>query len=52
MADSAFESNFIKSMGIISIPRFILIDPQGKLVEADALRPSDKQLKTILDKLL
>jgi thiol-disulfide isomerase/thioredoxin len=52
MADSSFESTFIKNMGINSIPRFILIDPQGKLVAANALRPSDAELRKMLDKLL
>jgi thiol-disulfide isomerase/thioredoxin len=52
MADSAFESTFIKNMGISSIPRFILIDPEGKLVAANALRPSDAELRKMLDKLL
>jgi hypothetical protein len=52
MADSAFESSFIKKMGINSIPRFILIDPTGKLIAANALQPSDGELKKILEKLL
>jgi thiol-disulfide isomerase/thioredoxin len=52
IADSAFESTFIKNMGINSIPRFILISPNGKLLESDALRPSDEELRKMLDKLL
>lgn len=52
MTDDAFESPFIKKMSINSIPRFILIDPDGKLISANALRPSDNELKILLNKLL
>ena len=39
-ADNDWNSDFIKAYGITSIPRFILIDPNGKVVKADAVRPS------------
>ena len=52
ITDNGFDSPFIDKMSITSIPRFILIDPEGKLVYADALRPSDEKLKDILDGLL
>ena len=39
-ADNDWNSDFIKAYGITSIPRFILIDPNGKVVKADAARPS------------
>ena len=52
IADNAWKSDFITAYGIKSIPRFILIDPQGNIVNADAPRPSDPELKNILDKLL
>lgn len=39
-ADNDWESDFIKAYEIKSIPRFILIDPNGKVVKADAARPS------------
>ncbi len=51
-ADKDWSSDFIKSYGIDSIPRFILIGPDGKVVNADAPRPSSPQLKTDLDALL
>jgi thiol-disulfide isomerase/thioredoxin len=51
-ADKDWNSDFIKSYGIDSIPRFILIGPDGKIVNADAPRPSSPQLKTDLDALL
>lgn len=52
ISDSSFESAFIQKMGIHSIPRFILIDPSGRIIANDAMRPSDKKLLAILDKLL
>jgi hypothetical protein len=51
-ADKNWNSDFIKSFGINSIPRFILIDPSGKVVSADAARPSDSKLSEQLDALL
>lgn len=51
MSDHAFESAFIRKMNINAIPRFVLIDPAGKIVSANAARPSDKSLRNILDKL-
>jgi hypothetical protein len=38
--------------GINSIPRFILIAPDGTVVDADAKRPSDPALTAQLDELL
>ena len=52
MADKNWLSDFIKSYGINSIPRFILLDPEGKVISADADRPSDAKLVAQLDKLL
>ena len=43
------DSPFINDYAINSIPRFILIDPEGKIVSADALRPSDPNLRVLLD---
>jgi len=51
-ADKNWESDFLKAFGITSIPRFILIDPNGVVVDADAARPSSPKLKEQLDKLL
>jgi thiol-disulfide isomerase/thioredoxin len=46
------DSDFIKSYNITGIPRFILIDPNGIIVKADASRPSDLELQKELDSLL
>lgn len=51
-ADKDWNSDFTKAFGINSIPRFILIDPTGKVVDADAARPSDPKLVEKLDGLL
>lgn len=45
-------SDFIKTFEVNSIPRFILIDPNGKVVDADAKRPSDPKLQEQLESLL
>jgi thiol-disulfide isomerase/thioredoxin len=51
MADSAWQSKFVQDYKINGIPRFILIDPEGKIVSADAPRPSDKKLIETLEGL-
>ncbi|NER18116.1 TlpA family protein disulfide reductase [Spongiivirga citrea] len=50
-ADNAFQSEFITGYSIDAIPRFILIDPEGKIVNADAPRPSSPSLTTLFDEL-
>ena len=50
-ADKDFESDFIREYRINSIPRFILIDPDGNVVNADAPRPSSPKLKKLFDTL-
>ena len=52
MADNNWNSQFVKDYAILGIPRFILIDPQGNIVSADAPRPSDPELKKILEALI
>ncbi|MFQ3239578.1 MAG: thiol-disulfide isomerase/thioredoxin [Olleya marilimosa] len=47
-ADKAFESDFVTGYKINSIPRFILIDPNGNIVNADAPRPSYPKIKEYL----
>jgi thiol-disulfide isomerase/thioredoxin len=44
LADNGFNSTFMRAYKINSIPRFILIDPEGNIVNADAPRPSNPQL--------
>lgn len=51
MADAAWGSKFVKEYQIQGIPRFILIDPTGKIVNSFAPRPSDKKLIELFDGL-
>ena len=50
-SDADFNSSFLKSYKINSIPRFILIDPNGNIISADAPRPSDKKLIDLFTEL-
>ena len=43
--------SFQQEYQISSIPRFLLIDPEGNIVNADAPRPSDPRLKELFDSL-
>ncbi|PKB43692.1 thiol-disulfide isomerase/thioredoxin [Cellulophaga sp. RHA19] len=50
-ADNSFDSDFAKDYIIKAIPKFILIDPEGKIVKSNAPRPSDKKLIDLLEEL-
>ncbi|WP_299100426.1 TlpA disulfide reductase family protein [uncultured Winogradskyella sp.] len=50
-ADNGFRSDFIKNYKINGIPRFILIDPNGNIVSADAPRPSSPSLIELFNEL-
>jgi thiol-disulfide isomerase/thioredoxin len=52
VADKDWSSDFVKAYMINGIPRFILIDPAGNVVQANAPRPSDPKLVVLLDGLL
>lgn len=45
------DESFKKDYGISGIPRFILIDKNGNLIDADAKRPSNPDLEMQLSKL-
>ncbi|RTY81031.1 TlpA family protein disulfide reductase [Flavobacterium sp. ZB4P23] len=51
LADMDFNSEFIKGYGIKEIPRFILIDPNGKIENSDAPKPSDTKLIDLFNEL-
>ncbi|MDD3003375.1 TlpA disulfide reductase family protein [Flavobacterium sp.] len=51
-ADNDWNSAFVKAYNINGIPRFILIDPKGNIVNSNVDRPSSPKLVEILDKLL
>ncbi|HLA56839.1 MAG TPA: TlpA disulfide reductase family protein [Flavobacterium sp.] len=52
IADNDWNSKFVRDFNINSIPRFILIGPDGNVIDADAKRPSDAALQTQLDALV
>ena len=45
------DQSFAQAYKISGIPRFILIDPEGKIVDANAPRPSDPSLQEIFKSL-
>lgn len=51
LADNAWKSKFVQDYLIMGIPRFILLDPQGSIVTANAPRPSEEKLLTLFDEL-
>ncbi len=52
MADKDFSSDVAKNYDVNAIPRFLLFDTNGNIINADALRPSNPELRVQLDKLL
>ena len=51
-ADNDWSSQFVKEYQINGIPRFILVGPNGEIVNADAPRPSSPSLVELFDSLL
>lgn len=43
---------FMNAMGINGIPRFLIVGKDGRLIAADAARPSDENIIEILDKAI
>ncbi len=52
ITDKGWYSNFIRAYNIKTIPRYILIDPNGMIVDTHAPRPSQKKLHKVFKKLL
>ncbi|SEQ40355.1 Thiol-disulfide isomerase or thioredoxin [Hyunsoonleella jejuensis] len=50
-ADNDWSSKFVKDYEIQGIPRFILIDPEGNIVDANAPRPSNPALTDLFKAL-
>ena len=50
-ADNAWKTEFTAAYGIDSIPRFLLIDPDGNIVSGNAPRPSDPALVELFTSL-
>lgn len=51
MADNDWNSKFVKDYAIEGIPRFILIDPDGNIINANAPRPSNPKLIELFKEL-
>ncbi|MGQ1785432.1 TlpA family protein disulfide reductase [Saccharicrinis sp. GN24d3] len=51
IADKDWNSEFVQKYQIKGIPQFILIDPDGKIVQPSAPRPSDPKLVELFEKL-
>lgn len=45
-------SKFLEDMSINSIPRFVIVGADGRILSANAARPSDKDIATVLDAAL
>ena len=45
-------ASFIQEYKITTIPRYMIIDKDGKVVNANAPRPSDPKVKQVLDRLV
>jgi len=52
IADNAWQSQICKDYGVNGIPRFMLIDREGKILNKSAPRPSSDDLKATLHNLL
>lgn len=50
-ADKSFDSEFIQAYKVNALPQFILIDPQGNIVQSQAPRPSDEKLIELFETL-
>ncbi len=50
IADESMRTLYNKTFNIDLIPRFILLDPNGKIVSGNAPRPSSPKLKELLEK--
>ncbi|MEZ4853249.1 TlpA family protein disulfide reductase [Flavobacterium sp.] len=51
-ADNDWNSEFVKEYKINGIPRFILLNDEGVIVNADAPRPSSKEIKELFKSIV
>lgn len=51
-ADKDWHSDFVRDYNIEGIPRFILLDQEGKIILANAPRPSDEAIRDLFDQHL
>ncbi len=46
------DSEIAKKLKIVAIPRYIIMDKEGKIINSDAPRPSDPKIREVFDELL
>ncbi len=46
------EQSFFDAYGVVGIPRFILLDRKGKIIDGQAKRPSNPQLQQEIEEYL
>lgn len=51
-ADNDWNSEFVQEYKISGIPRFIIVGPDGKIVDANASRPSSPNTLSVLEELV
>ena len=47
-----FKSDLVKKYLIHGVPRIVIVDKEGKIVDANAKRPSDLKLRMLLERLI
>lgn len=52
IADKDRDSDFVQKYSVMTLPRFILLDPAGRIILNDAPRPSASELEDVLLPLL
>ncbi len=52
ISEKGQESDVMKNYEVVSIPRFIIIDKNGIIIDYDAKRPSEQGLESYLNSLL
>lgn len=51
ISDNAWKNDFVQNLEVQGIPRFVLIDAQGNILNPDAPRPSSTKIEQILSDL-
>ena len=46
------DSELAKKIRLMSVPRYVIVDNKGQMVDSDAPRPSDPKIHKIFDELL
>ena len=52
ICDKGFKHPFITQIGLSGIPQFLLLDKEGKVIDANTLRPSNPVMGKLLEFIL